>query len=508
MEQFTKLSISDDQDQTQSQDGDAVAGILHLSISDPSEDRCRGFDVERRYMPYFPTSPSPLRHSLRLFDNRNGSENDNENVDVDVDVDMDMDMEIDPDGENSVSSSTSDSAVGSEAYSIVSRSTPSISSIRKWEKAREKEIAKDLQDIVISDEVSNIDVGNGERGSNPKGSGKTTTTTSMLRALLSPTKLGVAAATTDILPDTSGNNGDTSAINERRDAAVQASIAAPVPILAKTSATSPQVIPQVSSDSDSSLELLKSELRARSRDQPIQVSVNNHNNYYYYNGYPHTSFHSAVSSPSAPSNPPTQTQWDFNDQYTLPHPWSPTSKPASRRIYNYVSYLQLALNTLTVTLVASYLGGIIKADLNSLWYTDKQLLINESNYCKRQYTLNRCNENYRLPALSKDCESWRRCMQRDDELAFGNRSVLMMGLFGRLINSFVEPIGYKAAIFLAVGVVVWCFSSNFLLGFLRAKYYYYAGAARGSVGGTAGKAGLIQGAGDKKPQLQVVGPMQ
>ena len=99
-------------------------------------------------------------------------------------------------------------------------------------------------------------------------------------------------------------------------------------------------------------------------------------------------------------------------------------------------------------------------------------------------------------------------MQRDNELAFGNRSVLMMGLFGRLINSFVEPIGYKAAIFLAVGVVVWCFSSNFLLGFLRAKYYYYGGAARGSVGGTAGKAGLIQGAGDKKSQLQVVGPMQ
>ena len=396
--------------------------------------------------------------------------------------------------------------------------SPFIGSIKKWEIAKEKEIAKELQDIVINDEISDTDVGNREKDSYPGNSGKTTTT-SMLRALLSPTKLGVAAATTNILPDDSDNNDDNDApvANKRRDAAVQTSISAPVPVLAKTSAASSHVIPHVSSDSSSSssssLELLKNELRSRSKDQPIQVSVNNHNNYYYYNGYPHTNFHSAVpppplSSPSVPLNTPTQTPWDFNDQYTLPNPWSPESKPASRRIYNYVSYLQLALNTLTVTLVASYLGSIIKADLNSLWYTGKQLLINESNYCKRQYTLNRCNENYRLPALSKDCESWRRCMQRDNELAFGNRSVLMMGLFGRLINSFVEPIGYKAAIFLVVGVCVWCFSSNFLLGFLRAKYYYYGGAARGSVGGNVGQTSLIQDAGDKKPQLQVVGPLQ
>ena len=113
MEQFTKLSISDDQDQSQSQsqDGDAVTGILHLSISDPNEDQYRGFDVERRYMPYFPTSPSPLRHSLRLLDN----------VDVDVDMEIDPEPDPDPDRETTVSSSASDRAVGSEAYSIVSR---------------------------------------------------------------------------------------------------------------------------------------------------------------------------------------------------------------------------------------------------------------------------------------------------------------------------------------------------------------------------------------------------
>lgn len=197
------------------------------------------------------------------------------------------------------------------------------------------------------------------------------------------------------------------------------------------------------------------------KDRPIHVSINNNNNFYYQD--PRTS---------------DQQQYAMEyDNYTsdrdqLPPPWSSKSSPVSRMSYNFYSYLQLTLNSLTGTIIIWFIISAIKKDIYSMWYSDQRQLLLESQSCQEDWLINDCEHNKNLPALTDRCNQWQRCMSRDNNKLFGTRSIRIVTLLGQLINGFIQPIGWKPVTVILISIITWLFLTNFLMGFLRAKYYY------------------------------------
>ncbi|SMN18456.1 similar to Saccharomyces cerevisiae YHR036W BRL1 Essential nuclear envelope integral membrane protein identified as a suppressor of a conditional mutation in the major karyopherin, CRM1 [Maudiozyma saulgeensis] len=192
------------------------------------------------------------------------------------------------------------------------------------------------------------------------------------------------------------------------------------------------------------------------KDRPIHVSINNNNNnnFFYQDPNGYTSI------------------YDNKKEDKLPPPWSSQSSPVSRLPYNFYSYLQLTLNSLTGTLIIWFLLSSFKKDIHSLWYADRRQLFLESQTCQENWNINNCIENGKLPALTDRCMEWQRCMTRDNDKLFGTRSLRIVSLLGQLINGFIQPIGWKPITIVLIGILSWLFITNFLMGFLRAKYYY------------------------------------
>lgn len=65
--------------------------------------------------------------------------------------------------------------------------------------------------------------------------------------------------------------------------------------------------------------------------------------------------------------------------------------------------------------------------------------------CAQLYEINRCFPiSGRVPAIEKQCTAWESCMQRDP--AAVGRARVVAETIGEVINSFVEPISWKALV--------------------------------------------------------------
>lgn len=371
MDDFSKLSILDLDTTFKDEDLNAISS---LSISE-EEQRINDAStlppqILNKFMPHFPSSPSPLRQSVVI-----GNECDKMDVD---------EIETDP--------------------------------------FDDPEILSDLD----NDELPGDKESENEQSVSPSVNG-----TVVLKALLSPTSLGVAAAT----------KTDNYAV-------------------ATELSNSEQVItsiPEITESCGYSLsESDFANLRQRSQYQPVQVAINNHHYYY--------------PSPHIPYEDPF-----VEAPLQLPNPWSSTSKPASRSTYALVSYLQLLLNSLTLLVIFSFLTlfvRAVKSDLRSAWQHTKEEFDFESSKCRSQYLANNCGPETVVPALEHLCNEWEKCMNRNNDIFFRARSTITASMFGDIINSFIEPLGWKTLIVISIGLAIWCFSSNFILGYARAKTYY------------------------------------
>lgn len=401
MEQFGSLSLEDEIDQ-KARDEDLMS-ISRLTISDNT------FNVSpqlmSRYMPHFPALPSPLRNSFSY-------------------VEGDQ-MEIDEceDGlsirneNNDTNPSTDD------------RQEPRVTFVMPDVRhGREKKSSAVREEVEEVEEDDRIDP---KEHNEQREDG--TSSTAVIKALLSPTSLGVAAATKiDGIPLEPPRE-----IGHLNDS------------VEYTSGHQSQQI---------DIDTIKHDLRARSKNQPIHVSINNHHHYY----------------PSYAEPQMLQPPLHEDNRYRLPVPWSAESHPTSRGSYAFMSYLQLFLNAITVTAIVTVIISFfktLKADIKSTWEHRRLELAYESSRCQIQYLANKCNQGGR-PALQAQCQSWEQCMNRDNDIFFRARSTLSAQLFGEVINSFIEPIGWKALLVIWMGIAVWLFCSNFLLGFARAKSYY------------------------------------
>lgn len=260
--------------------------------------------------------------------------------------------------------------------------------------------------------------------------------TAMIKALLSPTSLGIALATKDLDKETPVD--ETNLISKSTEAQP--------PFVNLSSA--PQSTPD-ESESDGSV---------RMRYQtPWQLQVHNHHYYM----MPGQNF---------------QDTWQpASDISKLPVPWSADSKPVSKTSYALTTYLQMALNTITILVVCSTITAFVRTvrtDIRSTWEHTKLELDFESSNCKVKYLANHCAGDGAVPALIEKCSEWEKCMNRNNDIYFRARTSMGARLVGEIVNSLIEPLGWKALLSIIITLAIWSFSSNFLLGFMRARSYY------------------------------------
>ncbi|CDO93192.1 unnamed protein product [Kluyveromyces dobzhanskii CBS 2104] len=410
MENFNALSLgSTAQNDNTLEESDLLA-MSTLSISERKQPTRN--ELISKFQPYNPQCPSPLRATVIIPEN-----------------DFVEDMEID------------------EVYDV---SDVEDETSEAQTNTQNKVIKKTVSEDVLDDSILSAEID--DTASNCKDE-----QTRLIKAILSPTSLGIALATRDLDTKQEPQVEDPSLDNPSSNLEP---ISSNINRNVSSSSTSTSIhdLPFPSEENVQS--------RASNTTKPWRIQVQNHHHYY--------------MLPNGPNRDSLyhETQPEYLeplDQKALPVPWSSKSNPASKASYAFTSYLQLALNTITVMIICSTITAFAKAvrtDIKSTWDHKKLELDFESANCKVEYLANHCNQDEVVPALVDQCNQWGKCMSRNNDIYFRARTSLGARLFGEIINSLIEPLGWKALVVILVTLIIWCFSSNFLLGFMRAKSYY------------------------------------
>ncbi|RHZ64077.1 hypothetical protein Glove_326g155 [Diversispora epigaea] len=86
--------------------------------------------------------------------------------------------------------------------------------------------------------------------------------------------------------------------------------------------------------------------------------------------------------------------------------------------------------------------GIISSDLNNLIQS-----------CTKNYVINECGSDNRIPLLEENCTEWENCMNLDPNNSISTIEVIVKFL-GRLISSFVGQLSHKTMLFLFITSLV------------------------------------------------------
>ncbi|BCR90617.1 putative nuclear envelope protein Brr6 [Aspergillus chevalieri] len=131
----------------------------------------------------------------------------------------------------------------------------------------------------------------------------------------------------------------------------------------------------------------------------------------------------------------------FSDFFALleAHPYVPS-------ILSWWAQLvvNLSLFSLAVYVVFGFVSAI-RAEFEQAAEEVSDGILAEMATCAKSYVDNRCAGNDRLPALETVCENWERCMNRDP--AKVGRAKVSAHTMAVIINSFIDPISWKAILF-------------------------------------------------------------
>ncbi|SMR48135.1 unnamed protein product [Zymoseptoria tritici ST99CH_1E4] len=123
-------------------------------------------------------------------------------------------------------------------------------------------------------------------------------------------------------------------------------------------------------------------------------------------------------------------------------------------------YAQLAFNVFLLMGTIYVLWSIIAAfrgDVDKKSFEATAEILAESAACLKEWTINRCAPDTRLPALEAMCNSWEKCMNRDPSKIA--RASLSARTLAEIYNELIEPISWKAMIFTFV-IIVGCFTGT------------------------------------------------
>ncbi|KAI9760140.1 MAG: serine/threonine protein kinase, CMGC group [Chaenotheca gracillima] len=144
------------------------------------------------------------------------------------------------------------------------------------------------------------------------------------------------------------------------------------------------------------------------------------------------------------------------------------SHPHLPHILSY--YAQLLLNVFAVLFII-YLVYVVVSTIRSDvdMASDEAMadILAEMAACAQQFVENKCDRSNRVPALEKVCTNWEKCMNRDP--ASVGRARVSAHTFAEILNSFIEPISYKALVFILT-IIFGCVAiSNAAFVFFRSK---------------------------------------
>ncbi|KAI9848600.1 MAG: hypothetical protein M1837_007269 [Sclerophora amabilis] len=121
------------------------------------------------------------------------------------------------------------------------------------------------------------------------------------------------------------------------------------------------------------------------------------------------------------------------------------SHPYLPHILSY--YAQLLLNVFTVLFIIYLVYVVISTIRSDVDMQSEKVMaetLAEMAACAQQFVDNKCDRSNRVPALEAVCTNWEKCMNRDPNSV--GRARVSAHTFAEILNSFIEPISYKALV--------------------------------------------------------------
>lgn len=110
-------------------------------------------------------------------------------------------------------------------------------------------------------------------------------------------------------------------------------------------------------------------------------------------------------------------------------------------------YAQFLMNFFMVTfgiyIIYSF-WATVRSDVDKKSEEAMTDIMAEMAICAQNYLENRCEKQTRAPALEMVCNNWERCMNKDPRSV--GRARVSAHTFAEILNSFVEPISWKAMV--------------------------------------------------------------
>jgi hypothetical protein len=114
-------------------------------------------------------------------------------------------------------------------------------------------------------------------------------------------------------------------------------------------------------------------------------------------------------------------------------------------------YMQLGVNVILASMFiyiiwCAWSAIIADVDLESTKHMSEVLV--DIAACRKQYIMNRCTPEDRVPGMEKLCGTWETCMNRDPKKVA--RASVTAKTFAMIFNSFVEEFSYKSMVSLCI----------------------------------------------------------
>jgi hypothetical protein len=109
--------------------------------------------------------------------------------------------------------------------------------------------------------------------------------------------------------------------------------------------------------------------------------------------------------------------------------------------------VNLALFSLAVYIVFGFVSAI-RGEFEQAAQEMSDTILADMAVCTKSYLDNDCGRPTRAPALETICENWERCMNRDP--AKVGRAKVSAHTMAIIINSFIDPISWKAIVILSL----------------------------------------------------------
>ncbi|KAL1940662.1 hypothetical protein VTO73DRAFT_8097 [Trametes versicolor] len=156
-----------------------------------------------------------------------------------------------------------------------------------------------------------------------------------------------------------------------------------------------------------------------------------------------------------------------SNHYTL-NLAGPTA-PQSDMPYRLLGYVQVLFNAslaaIFIYLVLQFIFTV-QHDVEHRVAEYSMDAVQEIAQCAMLYKTNLCAQNA-VPAMAHQCATWETCMHRDPSKI--GRARISVEVLGEVLNSFVEPISWKALIFTVVSLAFFTLFVNSVLMLFRSR---------------------------------------